>query len=171
MKRLEKIAEHLSKNMNVVSYQGYISTKMYDYDYHKGCTFHLDKLTEGLIKKVEIDFDLAEKAINTKLKFDKPTTGDFIKINGKTFRIALFMSDDEFQYTTKDSSFHLSSDGHCSYSGGFDFSEGSRLNVNDFELTKKRLEGRFWIWSNGYAAGSNDAYLKGDFKVWRYKAK
>jgi hypothetical protein len=163
-----EIAKHLALNINIENYKLHINNNMYDYDYHKGVTFHIDKLSENLIKVAETDFKIAEESIQAKLLLNKPTQGDFFRVNGKLFRISQFITDKEFQYSIN-GSFYLSQDGSCSYSGGFDFSEGSRFNIDDLEITEEKVKGIFWFFSNNNVRAHNGVYFKMDFKVWKLK--
>ena len=164
---VNEITEHLRANLNLASYQPHINRNVYFLD-GISLKINYDQISDNLKEKIQKNFNEAERIINLKLDFIKPSSGDFILVNNKYYRIAIWHDENKFQYT-EGGSFHLSKSGLCSYSGGFDFTYGSTFNVDDFKLTTKFKKGSFWICGNDEVKAHNGVYFDMDFKVWKFK--
>lgn len=173
----EQLKTHVKNNTSNNDYNFNNWRDLLEFDYKTGVSVNLEKLKEKsfLIDKIEKNFSLAEERINNKLNFDFPSVGDFIKIDKKYFRIGIGFYDDNnkienFQYT-EGGSFHMSKDGFCSYSGGFSFDYGGRIEVKALKLTKEKKEGSFWFFSRENVGAQMGVYFNGSFKVWKVDTK
>jgi hypothetical protein len=173
----EQIINHVKNNTSNEDYNFNTYRGLLDFDYKIGVSVDLEKLKQNsfLMEKIERNFVLAVERINKKLDFDSPSVGDFIKVKDRYLRIALVFYDDNnniesFQYT-EDGSFYMSENGNCSYSGGFCFDFGGRIETKFLRLTEETKQGGFWFFSQDRAGAHKGVYFKGDFKVWKVSKK
>lgn len=112
-------------------------------------------------KYIQTDMELISICLENRKKFFEISEGDFLRFkDGSLMRVTVLYDNDlQFNYG---GSFHLSSNGHCSFSGTC----GNLLPISDFAPTDETEEGSAWIFSQGRSGGGRGVYFRVPFKVW-----
>lgn len=163
------ITEHLLQNMSAEDYNTWVRlSDAISFDTYPKIQIDESKLQSYLVDKVLNNIELANKRVSILLEKPAPSCGDFVKIGDKYLRLAIPFGEGVFQYTEA-GSFHVSSRGTVSYSGGFCFDYGDTITADSLIATTKLRPGSFWFFSNNDVKGGNGVYFTGNFKVWTLK--
>lgn len=162
------ISDHLLDNASVEDYKGFFSfsdavsmgARNYEIDETKISDYY-----RGIVCK---NFALATDRIDKLMARERPRCGDYVKIGEKYVRLASDMGDGEYQYTEV-GSFHVSENGGVSYSGGFCFDFGSRIDTKKLINADELRPGSFWFFSQNDVKAHNGVWFTGNFKVWALK--
>jgi len=140
---------------------------------HMNAHFYTNSHTAD--QKSENDFDLLTTRINQLNYRQGPRVGDFVIMPDETvlrFTHHWTYEDDndpgDIQTTvpgSADTSFYLSENGFCDFSGSLD----TALPVRDMQDTLENRPGRVWFFHDNYARAHNSVHATVPFRVFRYR--
>ncbi len=159
------VEEVLINNINT---ENYSYVKSFIEDYYPRIVLKKD-LPSYLINKVLKDIELLQLRQTNSLKINSPKVGDFVLYNDVYYRLGTKYPSGRFQVTNGNKcGYYMFNDGHCSYSGGFEWPENyESLNISKLVLTNELRTGEIWFFSNEDVKGHNGVYFSMDFKVWK----
>jgi hypothetical protein len=116
-----------------------------------------------------IDAELARQRLDSLNKRNGPRVGDFVWFPNehRPRRFTYDWSDGSIQTTTKksnDSSFQITRDGHCHFSGSLD----SAIWLDQCHDTGQKLLGRVWFFSRDLSGAYRDVTVSLPFRVYEY---
>jgi hypothetical protein len=117
------------------------------------------------LERAESDLELFNESQEGIYKRNDIAQGDWVELeDGTLSRVTVTSWGDTVQVGgTYGGSYHINSDGYCSYSGGC----GGQVKREDLHNTEDYKEGSCWIFSERHVGGGRGVHSVLRFKVWK----